>query len=94
VDMISSGAGASWALQNLGPKILANDIRPGFIIDLLCKDLRYTMELAHDGGQPLVGTSLAQQLFAEAQDMGLGREGTQALCRVIDSLGKGHDRSV
>jgi len=94
VDMISSGAGASWALQNLGPNILANDIRPGFMIDLLCKDLRYTMELAHDGGQPLVGTSLAQQLFAEAQDMGLGREGTQALCRVIDSLGKGHDRSV
>jgi 3-hydroxyisobutyrate dehydrogenase-like beta-hydroxyacid dehydrogenase len=94
VDMISSGAGASWALQNLGPKILADDIRPGFMIDLLCKDLRYTMELAHDGGQPLLGTSLVQQLFAEAQDMGLGREGTQALCRVIEMLGKRPDGSI
>ena len=94
VDMISSGAGASWALQNLGPKILADDIRPGFMIDLLCKDLRYTMELAHEGGQPLLGTSLVQQLFAEAQDMGLGREGTQALCRVIDGLGKRRDGSL
>ena len=87
VDMISSGAGGSWALKNLGPKIIAGDTAPGFMIDLLCKDLRYTMELAHEGGQPLVGTSLVQQLFAEAQDMGLGREGTQALHRVIDGLG-------
>ena len=94
VDMISSGAGGSWALQNLGPRILADDIRPGFMIDLLCKDLRYTMELAHEGGQPLLGTSLVQQLFAEAQDMGLGREGTQALCRVIEGLGKRRDASL
>jgi len=89
VDMISSGAGGSWALKNLGPKIIAGDTAPGFMIDLLCKDLRYTMELAHEGRQPLVGTSLVQQLFAEAQGMGLGREGTQALHRVIEMLAKG-----
>ena len=88
VDMISTGAGGSWALRNLGPKIIAGDTAPGFMIDLLCKDLRYTMELAHEGRQPLIGTSLVQQLFAEAQGMGLGREGTQALCRVIDSLAR------
>jgi 3-hydroxyisobutyrate dehydrogenase len=88
VDMISTGAGGSWALKNLGPKIIAGDTAPGFMIDLLCKDLRYTMELAHEGKQPLIGTSLVQQLFAEAQGMGLGREGTQALCRVIDSLAR------
>jgi 3-hydroxyisobutyrate dehydrogenase-like beta-hydroxyacid dehydrogenase len=94
VDMISSGAGGSWALKNLGPKIIAGDTAPGFMIDLLCKDLRYTMELASEGGQPLVGTSLVQQLFQEAQNIGLGREGTQALHRVIDTLGKHTDEPI
>lgn len=89
IDMISSGAGGSWALKNLGPKIVSGDLAPGFRIDLLCKDLRYTMELAQHTGQPLVGGSLIQQLFAEAQQMGLGRSGTQALYKVIEALGKG-----
>jgi len=88
IDMIGSGAGGSWALKNLGPKIVSGDMAPGFMIDLLCKDLKYTMELAHQTGQPLVGGSLIQQLFAEAQQMGLGRSGTQALYKVIDGLGR------
>jgi len=88
VDIVSSGAGGSWALKNLGPKIIAGDMAPGFMIDLLSKDLRYTMELASEGGQPLLGTSLVQQLFQEARQSGLGRQGTQALCRVVDSLAK------
>ncbi|MFC1765144.1 NAD(P)-dependent oxidoreductase [Planctomycetota bacterium] len=92
VEVISAGASGSWALSNLGPKIVAGDTAPGFMIDLLYKDLKYTMELGQDTDQPLVGAGLAQQLFAAAQHMDLGREGTQALYKVIESLGK--DRAV
>ncbi len=87
VDVVSSGAGGSWALTNLGPKIVAEDLDPGFMIDLLSKDLRLVMELAEESKLPLPGTTLVQQLFHQAQSEGLGRLGTQALCRVIEKLG-------
>jgi len=86
VDVVSSGAGGSWALQNLGPRILGQDMAPGFMIDLLSKDLKYSAELGGESKQPLLGLGLAQQLFTAAQNQGLGREGTQALYRVIEAL--------
>jgi len=86
VDVVSAGAGGSWALENLGPKIIDNDMDPGFMIDLLCKDLRLVLEMAKENVVPLIGTSLAEQLFCEAQQRGLGRKGTQALFEVVEKL--------
>jgi len=89
VSVVSSGAGGSYALANLGPKIIADDLKPTFTIDLLCKDLRLAMELAQEAGLSLSGIELAQGLFNKAQAEGLGRLGPQALCRVAgesDSL--------
>ena len=85
-EVVSSGAGGSWALQNLGPKILQQDFAPGFMIDLLSKDLRLVMELAQQFKTSLPGTALAQQLFTAAQAHGFGREGTQALAKIIQTL--------
>jgi len=86
IEVVSSGAGGSWALQNLGPKILQQDFDPGFMIDLLSKDLRLVMELAQEFKASMPGTALAQQLFTAAQAHGFGREGTQALAKVIQTL--------
>ena len=82
VNVVSSGAGGSWALANLGPKIVASDLDPGFMIDLLCKDLRLVMELAQEAELSLPGIELARSFFDKAQTEGLGRLGTQALYRV------------
>jgi 3-hydroxyisobutyrate dehydrogenase len=87
VEVVSSGAGGSWALANLGPKIIKSDFEPGFMIDLLSKDLHFTMELAQAGQLPLPGAALAQQLFHAAQADDLGAKGTQALYRIIEKLG-------
>ena len=86
VEVVSSGAGGSWALTNLGPKIVAGDMAPGFMIDLLVKDLRLAVELAQQVQVPLSGASLAHQLFTAAQADGKGRLGTQALSTVIERL--------
>ena len=83
VDAVSSGAGGSYALANLGPKIIADDLKPTFTIDLLCKDLRLATELAQEVGLSLSGIELAQELFRKAQDEGLGQLGPQALYRVV-----------
>ena len=83
VDVVSSGAGGSWALANLGPKIVADDMAPGFMIDLLSKDLNYTAELGESHGVPLSGTALAKKLFETVQAKGLGRLGTQGLWQLF-----------
>ncbi len=86
IDAVRDGAAGSWQLQNLGPKILARDFDPGFMIDLVQKDLRLVLEAAGRTASPLPATALVHQLFRAAQARGEGRLGTQALARVIERL--------
>ena len=81
--LLGGGAGASWQLNNLGPKIAAGDFAPGFMIELMNKDLRLLAEAAEESGAKLPGSELAQRLFGEAQNSGLGRQGTQAIYQVL-----------
>ena len=86
LNVVSSGAGGSWALANLGPKIVAEDFNPGFTIDLLCKDLRLVTEIAQEAELSLSGIELARNLFNKAQAKGLGGLSTLALSRVVAEL--------
>jgi 3-hydroxyisobutyrate dehydrogenase len=90
LDAVSGGAATSWQLQNLGPKMVAGDFRPGFMVDLIQKDLRIIMETAEHTGTSLPGASLVHQLFTAAQAAGHGREGTQALFSVLEKLASLH----
>ena len=85
---ISAGAAGSWQLSNLGPKIAAADFAPGFMVRLMQKDLRLALEAGADVRQPLPNTALVQQLYYQLQASGLGEEGTQALARVVNGLGR------
>ncbi len=86
VEVTSAGAAASHSLKALGPKIIAGDFKPAFMVDLQLKDLRLVMEYAEQLKQPLPGTALARQLLAALQAQGRGRDGTQALIDVIRQL--------
>ena len=39
IETVGGGAGGSWQLSNVGPKIAAGDHAPGFMVDLVLKDL-------------------------------------------------------
>jgi 3-hydroxyisobutyrate dehydrogenase len=86
---VAGGAAGSWQLTNLGPKMIAGDFRPGFMIDLQQKDLRLILQAAQEGWTPVLAASLVSQLFASAQAAGRGRDGTQALFTVLESLSTG-----
>lgn len=86
IEAVQGGAAGSWQLSNLGPKILARDFAPGFMIDLILKDLRLVLEAAGASGSPLPATALVQELFRSAQSHGDGREGTQSLAKVLERL--------
>ncbi len=91
IETLSSGAGGSWALANLGPKIAAGDLAPAFMIELIQKDLRIVQDAAQRLRVALPGTALAQQLFraVEAEEGG-GKLGTQAMIRAIEKLAGDH----
>jgi 3-hydroxyisobutyrate dehydrogenase len=90
LEAVGGGAAGSWQLSNLGPKIVQGDFRPGFMIDLIQKDLRLLMEAAEHSGTSLPGSALVHQLFTAAQSAGHGREGTQALFAVLEKLSNLH----
>ncbi|GIX06069.1 MAG: tartronate semialdehyde reductase [Candidatus Poribacteria bacterium] len=84
---ITKGAAGSWMLSNLGPKVIAGDWEPGFMVKLQQKDLRLVLEAAASLGLPLPGTALVHQLFRVVEAAGLGEKGTQALAHALERMG-------
>lgn len=86
LQAVSAGAAGSWALSNLGPRMLSRDFAPMFMVDLQQKDLRIALATAGSESLPLPGTALVSQLLAANQAQGEGREGTQAMVKTIERL--------
>jgi 3-hydroxyisobutyrate dehydrogenase len=86
LEAIGAGAAASWQLNNLGPKIIASDWRPGFFIKLIRKDLRLVGEAARDAQLALPGLALMTSMFETAAAMGHDMDGTQAVALALDSV--------
>ncbi|MDP2674872.1 MAG: NAD(P)-dependent oxidoreductase [Dehalococcoidia bacterium] len=84
IEAVSAGAGTSWQLQNLAPRMVARDFHPGFKVAHQRKDLRLALEAAEAMAAPLPGTELVAQLFAALEADGLGDEGTQALVKALE----------
>jgi 3-hydroxyisobutyrate dehydrogenase len=68
--------------------MVKGDFAPGFMIDLVMKDLRLVTEALRDPDLDLPALSLVHHLFTEAQKTGHGREGTQALFKIVEKLAK------
>jgi len=86
LEAIGAGAAASWQLNNLGPKIIAHDYRPGFFIKLIRKDLRLVVEAATQNGLALPGFALMTSMFNAAAAMGHDLDGTQAIAAALDRI--------
>jgi 3-hydroxyisobutyrate dehydrogenase len=83
LEVVGGGAAASWALTNLGPKIVAGDFAPGFMVDLMLKDLAMVLAAGKAQGLSLAGTSAAEAYFRAVANSGGGRLGTQAMARAV-----------
>lgn len=86
LEAVSAGAGGSWQMSNLGPKMIAADFAPGFRVRLQRKDLRLAMESAQQQQAALPGLALVSQLFSAVAAEGRGEEGTQALVTALEAL--------
>ncbi len=85
--VIGAGAGGSSQLQNQGPKILSGDMKPGFMIDLMLKDLGIIRQAAESVKLPLNGAAVAEDYLRTVAENGGGQLGTQAMSRALEQLG-------
>jgi 3-hydroxyisobutyrate dehydrogenase len=86
IEAVKGGAAGSWQLANLGPRMVKRDFQPGFMVDLLQKDLRLVMEGSDLNKIPLPATALIHQLLDSLEATGDGKCGTQALVKVVERL--------
>ncbi|HLZ07212.1 MAG TPA: NAD-binding protein [Chloroflexota bacterium] len=77
-EVCSNSSGASRSLGAV-PAIMKGDFEPGFMIDLMHKDVSLGVELGKQLKVRTLATALAQQVLLEAQAAGLGRSGTNAM---------------
>jgi 3-hydroxyisobutyrate dehydrogenase-like beta-hydroxyacid dehydrogenase len=89
LEVVSAGAAGSWMLANLGPRAARGDFAPGFMVELMQKDLRLVLEAAALSKTPLPGTALVTQVFRMLEAEGRGQEGTQAIVSAVGKLSGG-----
>lgn len=87
IQVVGGGAAGSWQLSNLGPKIAEGDHEPGFMIDLVIKDLAIVLDTAKRAGLSLDGAAHVADLFKQVAAEGGGRLGTQAVAKAIEAAG-------
>ena len=83
---VSGGAAGSWALSNLGPRIIAGDFAPGFFVEHFLKDMGIALAESRRLRLALPGLALAEQLYRAVEAQGHGRRGTQALMLALAKL--------
>ena len=79
ISALTGGAANSYQLEVLGPKVANRDYAPGFMIDLVVKDLHIVQQVAKQSGLSLEATNIITSYFENLQQQGHGKLGTQAL---------------
>lgn len=86
LQSVSSGAGGSWSLSNLAPRIINGDFAPGFYVEHFIKDMRIALAEATRMQIAMPGLALVSQLYNAVAAQGHRRSGTQALAIALDQL--------
>jgi len=86
LEVVTAGAANSWALSNLGSKIIKGDLEPGFKLGMLQKDLRIVLSTAEELNLPLPVTALMHQMLRIAQAEGYSEKGTHAMIKAMEKL--------
>lgn len=85
LEVISGGAAGSWSLTNLAPRMLSNDIAPGFYVKHLVKDLNIATDEMRQQGLLLPLLNQALELYRAMQQAGHGDQGTQSIFQFLES---------
>ncbi len=90
VEVISKGAAQSWQMDNRHATMLNNDFHHGFAVEWMRKDLAICLDEARRAGASLPVTALADQFYAEVENMGGKRWDTSSLFARMERLRTAH----
>ncbi|MBE6990223.1 MAG: 2-hydroxy-3-oxopropionate reductase [Ruminococcaceae bacterium] len=83
---IRGGLAGSTVMEAKGPMMLANNVQPGFKIDLHIKDLDNALQVGHATGAPLPMTANVMELLQNLRAGGLGGCDHSALAKYYEKL--------
>jgi 3-hydroxyisobutyrate dehydrogenase len=84
-DIISKSSGSSYALTAKYEKYISKgNFEPGFMIDLMHKDLQLAVDTAKDLKLPLISGNMSQQIFEAARAEGLGSEDISSVIKIFE----------
>ena len=86
IKTVCAGAASTWLMENLGPKIIDNDLNPGFFVDHFIKDLGIAIAECKRMNLDLPGLNLSNKLYEKTRDLGYGKLGTQALFLALKDI--------
>jgi len=93
--VIGVSSGASWQLSNQFPlRAFNGTFQPGFMTDLLYKDLGLALDLAEENQAPSDMTALTHQMYETAIAAGYGRLDYTSLLKVLEELAGVEVRSL
>jgi len=84
--VVASGAAGSWALDNYGPRLLKNDLAPGFKLAMQQKDLRIAKNAIDQQSGDLRAAQLAYDLFTEANNAGHSELGAHGIIKYLKEI--------
>ena len=84
LNSIGQGAAGSWSLNNLGPRIIDENVDPGFYIKHFIKDMKIASSTSERLGQKTPGLDLALSLYEKLAAMGYEDKGTQTLFKLFE----------
>ena len=79
---IGAGAAGSWQLSNMAPRVLRDDLAPGFFIKHFIKDMRIVRDEMADRGVSLGMLNTVLGLYEDMAKEGFENDGTQALIKL------------
>jgi 3-hydroxyisobutyrate dehydrogenase len=85
--IIGVSTGGSWQLANQFPlRAFNGSFQPGFMTDLLHKDLGLALDLAAENTVPTAMLALTRQMYEMARAEGYGRDDYTSLLKVLEQM--------
>jgi 3-hydroxyisobutyrate dehydrogenase len=84
-EIIGASTGANWQLSNAFPmRVWDGSFKPGFMTDLLLKDLGLALDLGAEDGVPMRLTELARAMYEQVRAAGHARDDYTAVVSLVE----------
>ena len=86
-QVVGASTGASWQLANQFPlRAFNGTFKPGFMTNLLAKDLALALDLGEEMGAPLELAAVATHLYEQVRAQGYGADDYTSVLRLLESI--------